>query len=314
MNLTEALKKVLTLRLTLMVIPHGAGRPRQVNIPFLLLFVGAVTWTGLTFWGSYLSAQHIDYWRTELKNKILTRKLNILVKELDKSRQFIDEVHHIEAKLRDLLRYDTPDAIIRDEKPASVRATGGPSTGDQNEITRLIETGILDLSWERLYEKISSVESEAHQRINSYKDLSEHIEQERLSYRATPRGWPSPGRLTSHFGSRRDPITKTREFHYGVDIAGPEGTPVRATADGDVKLAGWYSGYGNLIVIKHAFGYTTRYAHNYRVLVRKGDKIKRGQVVALMGNTGKSSGSHTHYEIWQNNQRRNPFTYLKRNK
>jgi murein DD-endopeptidase MepM/ murein hydrolase activator NlpD len=130
-------------------------------------------------------------------------------------------------------------------------------------------------------------------------------------FRATPRGWPCLGPITSHFGRRDDPFREGEEFHGGVDIADNQGAPIRATADGHVIIAGWHSGYGNLVVIDHGFGYSTRYGHNSKLLVKYGEVVKRGQVIALMGSTGRASGPHCHYEVLRYNNRQNPFAYIK---
>lgn len=118
-------------------------------------------------------------------------------------------------------------------------------------------------------------------------------------------------RYTSAYGYRRDPKTGGRRFHKGDDFAGPLGTDVLATADGVVKFAGWQSGYGKLVIIQHDFGIQTYYAHNTRLLVKKGQRVSRGDHISDMGSTGRSTGSHLHYEIRVNGEPVNPMTYLK---
>ncbi len=118
-------------------------------------------------------------------------------------------------------------------------------------------------------------------------------------------------RYTSGFGHRRDPKTGGRRMHNGSDFAGPHGTDIFATADGIVTHAGWQSGYGKVVVIKHAFGIETRYAHTSRILVKKGQRVSRGDHIADMGNTGRSTGTHLHYEVRVNGRPVNPMTYIK---
>ncbi|TDK49863.1 M23 family metallopeptidase [Antarcticimicrobium luteum] len=118
-------------------------------------------------------------------------------------------------------------------------------------------------------------------------------------------------RYTSGFGYRRDPKTGGRRMHNGSDFAGPQGTHIFATADGVVTHAGWQSGYGKVVVIKHAFGIETRYAHTSRVHVKKGQRVSRGDHIADMGNTGRSTGTHLHYEVRVNGRPVNPMTYIK---
>jgi len=132
-------------------------------------------------------------------------------------------------------------------------------------------------------------------------------------FRYRPTGWPTTSRrVTSGFGSRSNPFTgQGAESHSGIDISVPIGTDVFATAYGTVSMAGWSgSGYGYKVVIEHGFGYSTLYAHNSVVLVSEGELVRRGQIIALSGNTGRSTGPHVHYEVRRNDIPRNPEPYL----
>ena len=119
------------------------------------------------------------------------------------------------------------------------------------------------------------------------------------------------GRVSSEFGLREDPIDGRGRQHKGVDIAAPEGTPVKASADGKVSFSGWQPGYGNMVIIEHAGGYETRYAHNSDNLVRKGEVVKQGQVVASVGSTGRSTGSHLHFEVRREGAAVDPFGLIR---
>ncbi|UWQ30442.1 peptidoglycan DD-metalloendopeptidase family protein [Leisingera sp. M527] len=118
-------------------------------------------------------------------------------------------------------------------------------------------------------------------------------------------------RQTSGYGYRRDPKTGGRRLHKGSDFAGSTGTDIFATADGVVTHAGWQSGYGRMVTIRHAFGIETRYAHNSKLRVTKGQRVSRGDHIADMGNTGRSTGTHLHYEVRVNGQPVNPMIYIK---
>ncbi len=118
-------------------------------------------------------------------------------------------------------------------------------------------------------------------------------------------------RFTSGYGTRRDPKTGGRRMHNGADFAGPSGTDIFATADGVVTHAGWQSGFGRLVKIKHAFGIETLYAHNTKVRVKVGQRVSRGDHIADMGSTGRSTGTHLHYEVRVNGKPVNPMTYIK---
>jgi len=118
------------------------------------------------------------------------------------------------------------------------------------------------------------------------------------------------GWLSSGYGYRRDPFSKKIRFHTGVDIASYQGTPVRASKSGKVIYSGWVRGYGNMIVIKHTGGYTTKYGHNLRNLVSKGMYVRQGQIIALVGSSGRSKGSHLHFEICKNGRPVNPASFI----
>lgn len=127
---------------------------------------------------------------------------------------------------------------------------------------------------------------------------------------ATPTIWPAHGWLSGTFGRRADPFTGEPEFHSGLDISAERGSPVYATADGVVVSAERHAGYGNLLTIDHGLGLRTRYGHLQDFAVKPGEKVTRGQVVAMVGSTGRSTAPHLHYEILANGQAINPFQLL----
>lgn len=117
-------------------------------------------------------------------------------------------------------------------------------------------------------------------------------------------------RLSSHFGYRSDPLGGDGRMHSGIDIPGPQGTPIQASAAGVVRFAGAAGGYGQMVEIDHGGGLTTRYAHLSRILVRPFAPVARGETIALMGSTGRSTGSHLHFEVRTNGRAANPLGYL----
>jgi murein DD-endopeptidase MepM/ murein hydrolase activator NlpD len=109
---------------------------------------------------------------------------------------------------------------------------------------------------------------------------------------------------------RRDDA-ETGEFHPGLDIANNPDTLIYATADGTVRFSGWSHGYGNMVVIDHGYGLSTLYGHTSKALVKTGDRVSKGQVIAYMGTTGRSTGAHLHYEVWRQGKPVNPMSFLK---
>jgi len=132
-----------------------------------------------------------------------------------------------------------------------------------------------------------------------------------LGERILPGGWPIVGGwISSHFGYRSDPFTGRGAFHAGVDFAGPPGTRVIATGPGVVTFSGYKNGYGNVVEITHPTGYLTRYGHNARNLVREGQTVQKGDPIAVIGSTGRSTGTHVHFEVEREGNTLNPMRYL----
>jgi murein DD-endopeptidase MepM/ murein hydrolase activator NlpD len=143
------------------------------------------------------------------------------------------------------------------------------------------------------------------------------IQQEKAQLRAsrariTPNIWPVKGAITSHYGNRVDPFNGDAEMHPGVDISAVYGTPVHAPADGTVIYAHYMAAYGNLLIIDHGNGMTTRFGHLSRFVVKVGQKVKRSEVIALVGTTGRTTAPHLHYEVRLNDRAKNPREYLPR--
>ena len=136
----------------------------------------------------------------------------------------------------------------------------------------------------------------------------------KLNERVSPSGRPvKKGWISSYFGRRSDPMTGKSAMHRGLDFAGQYGNDVIAVGDGVVSWSGTRSGFGNLVEIKHGNGYVTRYGHNQEILVAVGDQVAQGQTIALMGSTGRSTGPHVHFEVWQNGQAVDPTKYIRNN-
>ena len=136
------------------------------------------------------------------------------------------------------------------------------------------------------------------------------VEKRRSLADATPSIWPVAGWLSSSFGNRRDPFTGGRDFHPGLDISASYGQAVIAPASGTVSSAGWTGNYGNLVVLEHGFGITTKFGHLSRFRVMNGQQVNRGDIIGYVGSTGRSTSPHLHYEIWMNDKLTNPLRLL----
>lgn len=150
----------------------------------------------------------------------------------------------------------------------------------------------------------------ADQRALSLQELVNQLEDKSTKLSSSPAIWPTQGWMTSRFGTRVSPFTGKRQFHAGIDIAGATGTDVLATANGKVVYAGKKGPMGNTVILDHGFGLRTHYGHNKEVTVKKGEKVVRGQVIALLGSTGRSTGPHLHYTVELNGKAVNPLDYI----
>ncbi|MEK6795666.1 MAG: M23 family metallopeptidase [Spirochaetota bacterium] len=139
------------------------------------------------------------------------------------------------------------------------------------------------------------------------------VDARRMLLTAMPSAWPVrdyAGQRTSGFGVRMSPFAKKYVYHKGVDLAYIQGTPIIATADGVVAYAGWLGGYGHAVIIDHKFGYRSLYAHNYRLNVVPGKRVRKGDTIAFMGKTGKTTGVHLHYEVRLGDVPVDPWSYM----
>ena len=269
--------------INLLIVGYGGKKAKSFRINRSLLR-GALTATGTFLFGilafSVYSFTENLYLKQELTSLKQERdKLRILLaKEKRKNsylEQFRAKVEELEGKLMTIDKFLRRKGIRR--VPSGIG--GGSSKID-----------ILDIDY------VDFLQEEA---VKAHKYLSR-----------IPLGPPVWGRITSKFGYRVDPFTGKFEFHEGVDIKARWGTPVRATAEGKVIYAGWKAGYGKTVVIRHAYGCRTLYAHMSKIKVRAGQWVKSGQIIGYVGSTGRSTGPHVHYEVWRYSKKTNPVKYM----
>jgi len=145
---------------------------------------------------------------------------------------------------------------------------------------------------------------------NSYENLTFKVDHYLETIQSIPLGAPTAGRITSNFGKRVDPINSRPAFHEGVDIKNAFKSPIKVTADGVVARSGYTKGFGNFVVVSHGNGFKTRYFHLSKRAVKRGETVKRGQVIGYLGSTGRSTGPHLHYEIKYKNKPVNPTKFM----
>ncbi|HVP80488.1 MAG TPA: M23 family metallopeptidase [Thermodesulfobacteriota bacterium] len=225
---------------------------------------------------------------------------------------FSSKIEDLEKQLARLKDFDKKIRIIanleKGGETTSFVGMGGPSPSDVREKLRVErdEAGLV----QQMRTDVERLKSEALSREESLSELEKLLLTKKDMLTHTPSIWPVHGWVTSGFGFRTNPFTGLSQMHEGLDISNREGTPVIAPADGIVSATGKDFSYGNVVVISHGFGITTRHNHLSKILVGAGQKVKRGDKIAEVGSTGKSTGPHLHYEVRINGIPVNPARYI----
>jgi len=237
--------------------------------------------------------------RLAMENKHLTKKFDDLNSEITEIAARYDDLVEREILIRNIfnlpeistderqLGIGGPDNNIGMEKLSTALRAAHTTEGDVDALLRLSQFEL---------EKYDEVYFE----LKDKKDLLDH----------TPSIRPARGYHTRGFGMKHDPFTGYKRFHGGLDIASKIGTPIYVAADGIVQATGRMSDIGNYIVVDHGYGYKTKYGHLNKIKVQKGQAVRRGDMIAEMGNTGYSTGPHLHYEVVKHGQRVNPLQYI----
>jgi murein DD-endopeptidase MepM/ murein hydrolase activator NlpD len=241
---------------------------------------------------------------SNLRNDYLRQQVEIrrVANEVDHFKSQIDRMRELDYKLRMITDLEV-------ERPRPTQFGIGGAADPRGETLKDADLAKLDVL-SLLDKDLTRLERAAQYQEESFNNLKGFLADRKDLIERSPYRWPIHGFLSSTFGSRVDPFTGQQRVHEGIDIVAPKGTQVRAPADGIVTFNGWDATLGNMLVIDHGYGVITRYGHNDTVLVREGQRIKRGDVVTSVGSSGRSTGSHLHYEIRINDVAINPLTML----
>lgn len=200
-----------------------------------------------------------------------------------------------------------------EEKPREVRPVAVSSFAAREKESRKEEErespATRGLARDRPSSRLGGVRERERDDAKKDNDLGRIVKKSKSDRRGF--AWPLRGRISSPYGMRVHPVTYRWDMHTGIDIAAGTGTPIRAALGGTVTFAGWMGGYGKIVVVKHANGYETRYAHCSKLLVKRGDRVAEGSTIAKVGSTGTSTGPHVHFEVIKNGRTQNPSYLLK---
>lgn len=267
--------KALLSQFTIMFIPHSNKRPLSIRLPSAGIILLLIIWVSVTAYTISVGITTNKYLETK-------EKLNFYVSQFTELRTTINSLKKAETQFKRLFALENKEEIL--------------------ETLDILDTGSLDME---------VLKGQIERTIDMVGEIKDYLRQQRDIYFATPMGLPvEEGYISSPFGWRNHPKTGKRDFHSGVDIAAWPGSIVRATADGIVSFSGYSGGSGKLIVIEHGFGFTTYYGHNKKILVKVGQQVRRGDIIAHVGSTGNTTGPHVHYEVWLDKKPVNPQTYI----
>lgn len=306
------MKKKLTL-----LIFDATGTPvKQATIPrlllpmsvFLFLSVAIALYLGIADYLRLKSeTQNIHHLRASLKTQT-----EIVDHQQSQIAAFTHKIEQLKLQLVHLHDFEQKIRIIAGLEPkdggASLFGVGG-SDPEAIDPVYPMQQDYQDLIRDMHYE-INEIDQASHEQQTALSSIFSQLEDKRNLFAATPSIRPVKGWITSRFGRRQSPFTGRREFHRGLDIATRAGTRIIAPADGVVTYSARKGLMGNMLTIEHGFGMVTRYGHIQKFLKKKGERVKRGETIALVGNTGRSTGPHLHYEVRLNGVNVNPMNYF----
>jgi hypothetical protein len=295
-------------RWTILLVPNGAAPSKVLEVSRGLLrlagTVGVLLFVSAVLVGYATMSRRLDLSRTaalEAENARLVRQIGDLSGKLDHLSDTIAQISRRDARIRVLANLEPIDPQVQ---AAGIGGPAGDTPDSTGSSPALRHAAGVRVDLNALIRRANLLASSFDAAADS---LASH--KERLA--ATPSIMPTQGWLTSAFSAMRShPVLHVARPHEGIDVSAPMGTPIEAPAAGVVRSAGWEAGYGHTIEIDHGYGIVTRFAHASRLLVRKGERVSRGEKIALVGNSGLATGPHLHYEVHVGGRPVNPLRYV----
>jgi murein DD-endopeptidase MepM/ murein hydrolase activator NlpD len=291
-------------KMTFMIVPHDGGKPVQIKTNLFMIHTMVLVFGGLFTWAAMVVTKDVNYQLAELTQQRFKDNMREIMDELETNRTLLTRMSAVDSQFRKLLKLGNRKEVV-----SEFDGMGGPTEEDSSHFSEILQEKN-DQLMHKVNSNLKLTNQQATQQEASFQEISVFLDKQRSILSATPSIWPVKGWITSGFGKRASPLTGEPGRHMGVDIANEVNTPIRATADGIVTYAGWESGYGRLIAIEHGYGYSTRYGHCARIDVKVGDEVERGKIIGYVGSTGRSTGSHVHYEVRIHGMPVDPEKYL----
>jgi murein DD-endopeptidase MepM/ murein hydrolase activator NlpD len=307
-------------KISFVVLSNSGAPAKQICASKTSICLVSVFLTACLIFFGYVIYDYFQLRETtvHLKNREtqLTSELVEIQNQRKQIQEFAGKINSLKNKLVALNNFETKIRIIanieRTDESENIFGVGGSVPEDLDARLPLVEKH--NSLMRDMHEQIDELNFASTQQHHEFESLLKSLEDQQNLLASTPAIRPiSRGEkcwITSKFGFRQSPFTGQREFHQGYDISCREGTPIMATADGVVIFAGRKGLLGNTVIIDHGHGMITRYGHCQKFLKKRGEKVKRWEPIALVGNTGRSTGPHVHYEVRLNGIPVNPFKYI----
>ncbi len=292
-------------KITVMVVPRRGGELKQFALPIALLWTVGVFCVCFVVLNVFLLAEYFGERVDQARLDRLTRENQLLAQQYADMQETIGGLksgYNTLVAKEEAIRtiFDLPEI----DPEARLLGIGGPEDKFYDSITEATASAYSVLTDVDELLRLSEFERDRYQEVyellKDKKDLLDH----------TPSILPSEGYFSSGYGYRTHPFTGQRHFHAALDIANRVGTPVYATANGKVTSVGKNGGLGRMITIDHGYGYQTRFGHLNEFKVKVGQRVKRGDVIGTIGNSGSSTGPHVHYEVIRHGKHLNPYKYI----
>ncbi len=289
------------------IFKEKQGICSKVSVPGWVFFLSALLFVSLIgsniyLWDYYTNFKSVEKQleAADKKNQSQSIQLTTLYQKIKDVEQDLDRIREFDSRLRVMLD-------IEPEHQFSSYSVGGPADTNMSSSYPLYRQ---EMMARKMHSFIEQLSTQAQLEEITQQQIIQTIKKQNNLLASTPSIWPTKGWVSSDFGYRNSPFTDRREFHRGLDISAPIGTPIYAPAEGKVTFAGKDGAYGITLIIDHGRGITTRYAHMQKYVAQKNQNVSRGQLIGYVGNTGRSTGPHLHYEVRLNNAPVNPKRYI----
>ena len=311
-------------RITIMIIPDGCRATRQLRIPEALvkitfgLSLVALCAAGFVFF-DYLELRYFrnNFRMVASENEDLKGEARLLMQNLEEVKGALRRVQDYTGKLGELTALKVQKftkktgigPLTAEEYSVAQQSTAIVANKDSSAYVP-VGLNVDKLVFRPIFDRLASIGHAANNHALELQHLLSTLSQQKNLLSSIPSVAPVDGWITSGFGTRVSPFTGERTAHAGIDIAAPVGTPIMAPADGVVIFTGAKAGFGNFIMIAHGYGVVTRYGHNHQNLVQPGQKVGRGEQIGTVGETGRATGPHLHYEVVINGKLENPQKFI----